>query len=76
MCWPWVFHLSPLQVATADIAAGKQSEGASVAVTVWWRGVIIEFVVKINKGVQISNPDNKDVIYKSQVECWLSHTII
>lgn len=76
MRWPSVFHLSHLQVATADVAAGKRCECASVAVTVWWRVVIIEFVVKINKGVQISNPDNKDVIYKSQVECWLSDTII
>lgn len=37
----------------------------SVAVTVWWRVEAIEFAVKINKTVQISNPDNKNVIYKS-----------
>lgn len=38
--------------------------------------MIIEFVLKINKEFQIFNPDNKDVIYKSQVECQLSDTII
>lgn len=38
--------------------------------------MITEFVLKINKEFQIFNPDNKDVIYKSQVECQLSDTII
>lgn len=38
--------------------------------------MILEFVVKINKEFQISNPDNKDVIYKSQVECQLSDTTV
>lgn len=50
---------------TADVAVGKWCWYTSFAVTVWWRMVIIEFVVKINKRVQISNRDNKDVIYKS-----------
>lgn len=65
VCSGLQFCLSELQVSIAVIAAIKWCFCMSVAVTAWWRVVTIEFVVKINKRVQISNPDNKNVIYKS-----------